>query len=61
MTNGQFELPSSIYFQIYNFWVFFENLINAGDFTTFCHCWRLIGDRIEMLESTAECGRLVNY
>ena len=49
---------ASVYFQIENFWMFFHNEINAGDFTTFCHCWRSTGDNIEMLESPAECRRL---
>ena len=34
---------------------------NAGDFFRFCCCWSSAGDKFEMLESPAECGRLGNY
>ena len=37
-----------------------QHFVIAGDCTTFCHCWRLAGDNIEMLESSAECERLHN-
>ena len=33
--------------------VVFQNEMNAVDFTTFCHCWRLAGDSTEMLVSPA--------
>ena len=51
----------SVYSKIDNFWVFFQNEINAGDLATFCHCWRLAGDNFEMLESLMQCGRHGNY
>ena len=37
----------SVYSQIDNSWMLFQHEINAGNFTTFCHCWRLAGDNIE--------------
>ena len=31
-----------------HFWMFFQNEINAGDFTKFCHGWRSAGGRLEV-------------
>ena len=39
----------SVFCQIDNFWLFFENVINAGDFTRFCQA----GSNIDMLEFPA--------
>ena len=39
----------------------FQNAINAGYFTTFCHCWRPASDNSEILESPPESGRFGNY
>ena len=55
------ELPSSSMFSDRGLFVFLQTERNAGDFTTFYHCWRLSGDSTEMLASPAECGRLDNY
>ena len=35
--------------------------LNAGDLSRFCCCWSSAGDKLEMLESLVECGRLGNY
>ena len=40
----------SICSKIDNFWMFFQNEMNAGDFYNFFHCLRLAGDSTEMLE-----------
>ena len=55
------ELPSSSMFSDKGLFMFLHTERNAGDFTTFYHCWRFAGDSIEMLESPAGCGRLGNY
>ena len=36
--------------------MFFQNEINAGDFTTFCNCCRMFEDNVKMLESPVESG-----
>ena len=59
MKNRQWEV--SVYFQIDNFWVFFQNVINTGGLIAFCHCLRLARGNVEMLESPAECESLSNY
>ena len=38
MMNEQCELPNSSIFLDRLFLVIFQNVINTGDFTTFCHC-----------------------
>ena len=49
----------SIYFE--TIWMFFQNEINAGDFTKFCHCRRSARDNTEKLESPVKYERLGNY
>ena len=60
--NEQCGLPSfSIFSDRYFSGCAFRNERDAGDFTTFYHCWRLAGDNTAMLESPVECWRLGNY
>ena len=33
----------SVYFQVENFWMFSQNVINAGYVKTLCQCWRSAG------------------
>ena len=55
----QFSLINKLCFEIFIISLVLEE--NAGDFSRFCCCWSLVGDKLEMLESATECTRLGDY